>query len=269
MAELEILRSREDLSRMSAHLETVKEHERARIAREIHDNLGGTLTALKIELLRLRKDLPPRSKLALQHLQSTETLVDSSLDMARRIATELRPGILDLGIVAAIEWQSAEFQKRMDIPCVLTCAHEEIPLKDGISIAMFRIFQETLTNIAKHAGASLVKVVLDASGDRVSLVVSDNGCGLTNADMDKPQAFGIRGVRERALNLGGEASFSTSGGGTTVMVSLPSSIPAVSIPAATGDPDDEEVLLFGRQLELSLLAGVSVDSPASRKTGRP
>jgi len=242
LAELEIRRSREQLSSLSAHIESVKERERTSIAREIHDDLGGTLTAIKIELIRLGKDLAPGTELALQHLRSTEALVDSALDTARRISTELRPGILDLGIVAAIEWQSAEFQKRMDIPCLVTCAHEEIPLEDGISIALFRIFQETLTNVAKHAGASQVEVKLDASGDRVSLVVNDNGCGLANADLSKRNAFGIRGMQERALRLGGKASVYRTSGGTTVMVSVPR-----STPAATESPaDDEQPLLFGR-----------------------
>jgi signal transduction histidine kinase/CheY-like chemotaxis protein len=242
LAELEVRRSREQLSSLSAHIQSVKERERTRIAREIHDDLGGTLTAIKIELMRLGKDLAPGADQALQHLRSTEALVDSALDMARRISTELRPGILDLGIVAAIEWQSAEFQKRMDMPCLVTCAQEDIPLEDEISIALFRIFQETLTNIAKHAGASQVDVILDASEDRVSLVVSDNGRGLADADLSNPNAFGIRGMQERALNLGGEASVYRTPGGTTVMVSVPR-----SIAAATQSPaDDELLLLFGR-----------------------
>ena len=227
-AEFELRRSREQLSSLSAHIQSAKEHERTRIAREIHDDLGGTLTATKIELMRLGKDLAPESHLALQHLQSTEALVNSALDTARRISTDLRPGILDLGIVAAIEWQSAEFQKRMDIPCKVNCTLEEIPLDDEISMALFRIFQETLTNITKHADASRVDVLLQADEQHVTLRVSDNGRGLAMADLSKPKAFGIRGMQERALSLGGEASVSRSARGTTATVRVPRVTPAAA-----------------------------------------
>ncbi len=220
-AELELRRSREQLSRLSAHIQSAKEHERTRIAREIHDELGGTLTAIKIGLMRLGHDLAPGADKALQLLSSTEALVNSALDTARRISTDLRPGILDLGIVAAIEWQSAEFQKRMEVPCRLSCALEEIPLEDEISMALFRIFQETLTNITKHAGASRVDVLLEADAQQVVLTVCDNGRGVADAELSKPKAFGIRGMQERALNLGGEASVSRSATGTTARVSVP------------------------------------------------
>jgi signal transduction histidine kinase/CheY-like chemotaxis protein len=264
LAEIEVRRSHEQLSSLSAHVQSAKERERASIAREIHDDLGGTLTAIKIELMRLGKDLAPGAELALQHLRSTEALVDGALDTARRISTELRPGILDLGIVAAIEWQSAEFQKRMEMPCLVTCAQEEISLDGEISIALFRIFQETLTNIAKHAGASQVEVMLDAGADRVNLVVSDNGRGLADADLSKPNTFGIRGMQERAINLGGEASVSGSRAGTTVMVSVPR-----SIPAATQNPvDDEQMRLFGRVIQPSVPAPAPGGKPDAKGMGR-
>jgi signal transduction histidine kinase/CheY-like chemotaxis protein len=242
LAELQVRRSREDLSRLSAHVESIKEHERARIAREIHDDLGGTLTAIKIELMRLGKDLAPGADQALQHLRSTEALVDGALETTRRISTELRPGILDLGIVAAMEWQAAEFEKRMDMPCRMTCAQEEIPLEDKISIALFRIFQETLTNIAKHAGATRVEVELEADADCVTLQVHDNGRGIAAEDLAKPQAFGILGMQERALHLGGSASVRRTRSGTALTVRLPRSTRA----AAASPADDEQPLFFGR-----------------------
>jgi two-component system sensor histidine kinase UhpB len=263
-AELEVRNSREQLSSLSAHIQSVKERERTRIAREIHDDLGGTLTAIKIELMRLGKDLSPGAEQALQHLRSTEALVDGALDTARRISTELRPGILDLGIVAAVEWQGAEFEKRMDIPCRVTCTHEEIPLDDEISIALFRIFQETLTNIAKHAGASQVEVMLDASAERVSLLVSDNGRGLVEADLSKPKSFGIRGMQERALSLGGEASVSRSPSGVTVMVSVPRALPV----ADEGPMGEEQLLLFGRAFQSSLQAASAGGKPRAKGMGR-
>lgn len=239
-AALEIRRSHEDLGRLSEHVEAVKEQERSQIAREIHDDLGGTLTAIKIMLMRLGKGLPPEAQEALQCLRSAEALVDTAMEVTRRIATELRPGILDLGIVAAIEWQAAEFERRMDISCQVTCAYKEIPLDNKISIALFRIFQEALTNIAKHAGATRVEIELEANADNVMLQVHDNGCGIAGEDLAKPQAFGILGMQERARNLGGEASVRRTRSGTAVTLRLPRSTPA----AAESPVDEDQLLLF-------------------------
>lgn len=247
IADLEIRRSREELGRLSAHVETVKEQERSRIAREIHDDLGGTLTAIKIMLMRLGNGLPESATEAQERLRSTEALLDSAMEVTRRIATELRPGILDLGILAAIEWQAAEFEKRMDISCQVTCAYKEIQLDSKISIALFRIFQETLTNIAKHAGATRVEVELETDDDYVILQVHDNGHGISETDLGKPQSFGILGMQERARNLGGEASVRRTRSGTAVKLRLPQT---------TGDADDasvddEQLLLFGRAIQAS------------------
>ena len=221
LAELEIRRSHEMVRELSAHLQTVKEQERTRIAREIHDDLGGTLTAIKIELMRLGSGLAPGYDQARDRLKSAEELVDSALDTTRRISTDLRPGILDLGIVAAMEWQGAEFTKRMGIPCMVACTQEHIGLTDEVSIALFRIFQETLTNVAKHAHATRVEVTLEAGDDFVTLVVHDDGRGFSDSDLAKPRAFGIRGILERAYNLGGEASLSRAGGGAEITVRVP------------------------------------------------
>jgi PAS domain S-box-containing protein len=247
VADLEIRRSREDLGRLSAHIESVKEQERSRIAREIHDDLGGTLTAIKIMLMRLGKGLAPEAKEAAQRLRSTEALVDNAMEVTRRIATELRPGILDLGIVAAIEWQAAEFEKHMDMSCRLTCTHKEIRLDSKISIALFRIFQEALTNIAKHSGAKRVEVELEADAENVMLQVHDNGYGIADRDLGKPQAFGILGMQERARNLGGEAGVRRTRTGTVVTLRLPRAAQS----AAENPADDDQLLLFGRAIEAS------------------
>ena len=225
-ADLEIRRAHEDLGRLSAHVETIKEQERSRIAREIHDDLGGTLTAIKIMLLRLGHGLAPAGTEGLQRLRSTEALVDSALDITRRIATELRPGILDLGIVAAIEWQAAEFEKRMDMKCQVTCADHDIALDSKTSISVFRIFQEALTNIAKHAGATQVEVELEADEDGVMLQVHDNGRGIADEDLCKPHSFGILGMHERARSLGGELELRRTRSGTALRLRLPCSIHA-------------------------------------------
>jgi signal transduction histidine kinase len=224
LADLEIRRAHENLARLSAHVEAVKEQERSHIAREIHDELGGTLTAIKIMLVRLGQELAtgttvtPKAK---QRLQETEELLESTMKITRRIATSLRPAILDLGIVAAIEWQASEFQKRMDMDCRVTCASKEIELDNKVSVVLFRTFQEALTNIAKHAGATRVEVELEADADSVTLQVHDNGRGIAKEDMAKSQAYGILGMRERARNLGGEAGVRRTRSGTAVLVRVP------------------------------------------------
>jgi signal transduction histidine kinase len=260
----EIRRSRADLGRLSEHVESVKEQERSRIAREIHDDLGGTLTAIKIMLMRMGKGLAPEAKEALQRLHSTEALLDSAMEVTRRISTELRPGILDLGIVAAIEWQASEFEKRMDMGCQVTCTHKEIPLDNKISIALFRIFQEALTNIAKHAGATRVEVELEADADNVMLQVHDNGYGISSEDLAKPQAFGILGMQERARNLGGEAGVRRTRSGTAVSLRLPR-----STNAGTESPvEDDQLLLFGSAFLSSISAPAPSREPDAKAMGR-
>ncbi len=226
IAELEVRRVHEDLARLSSHVETVKERERSHIAREIHDELGGTLTALKIMLVRLEQELANGtvvSTRAQQRLRDALALIESTMEITRRIATSLRPGILDLGIVAAIEWQAAEFEKRMDIGCQITCGFKEIALDPRISIVLFRTFQEALTNIAKHAGATRVEVEIEADANNVTLQVHDNGRGIAGEDLTKGQAYGILGIRERARSLGGEASVRKTRRGTAVMLRVPRS----------------------------------------------
>ena len=263
VADLEIRRSRKDLGRLSAHVETVKEQERSRIAHEIHDELGGTLTAIKIMLLRLGKGLAPESAEAQHRLHSTEALLDSAMETTRRIATELRPAILDLGIVAAIEWQAAEFEKRMDMSCVVTCAYKEIPLESNLSIAVFRSFQEALTNIAKHSGATRVEVELEADADYVMLQVHDNGYGIAETDLAKPQAFGLLGMQEQARGLGGEAGVRRTRSGTAVWLRLP------LVPDATAAaPASAELLPFRYQIEPApAAANGSGDAPAAGAGG--
>ena len=249
LAELEIRRSHELVRELSAHLQMVKEQERTSIAREIHDDLGGTLTAIKIELMRLGSGLAPGYEQARERLKSAEELVDSALDTTRRISTDLRPGILDLGLVAAMEWQGAEFTKRMGIPCMVACTQEHISLADEVSVALFRIFQETLTNVAKHAEATRVEAVLEASEDVVTLVVHDNGRGFSESDLAKPRAFGIRGIQERAYNLGGEASVRRLEKGAEITVRVPRGLRA------------EAAMAEDAQLDLSL---PEAKAPAAR-----
>ena len=219
VADIKARRAHEELARLTKHVDTVEQQQRSHIAREIHDELGGTLTAIKIMLNRLNAELTGTK--ALQLVQTTGGLVDSTIDTTRRIATSLRPAMLDLGILAAVEWHAAEFEKRMDIKCQVTCGSEEIELDRKHSSVVFRTFQEALTNVAKHAHATRVEVELDAQEDYVTLQVHDNGCGIGSGDLDKPQAFGILGMQERARSLGGKANVERTANGTTVMLRIP------------------------------------------------
>ncbi len=219
VADIKARHAHEELARLTKHVDTVEEQQRSHIAREIHDELGGTLTAIKIMLNRLNAELTGTK--ALQLVQATADLVDSTIDTTRRIATSLRPAMLDLGILPAIEWHAAEFEKRMDIKCQIMCESEEIELDRKHSSVVFRTFQEALTNVAKHAQATRVEVELDAQDDYVTLQVHDNGCGIGTEDLDKPQSFGILGMQERARSLGGQASVERTRNGTTVMLRIP------------------------------------------------
>lgn len=227
LAEREIARSREQLAELSSYLQKVKEQERARIAREIHDDIGGTLTAIKCELLPCMDKTARKLEFYQQKAKSIESLVDRVIDSTRRISLDLRPGILDCGIVAAVQWQAKEFSDRTGIVCRVSCDNDEISLDSDLAIAIFRVFQETLTNISKHANASRIQVKLVELKGLILLDVMDNGCGITEIDMDKQDSFGIRGMRERCLQLKGNFHISgESEKGTKVTILIP-----------TGDPE--------------------------------
>ncbi|KLU37649.1 histidine kinase [Massilia sp. WF1] len=218
----EIRRSRARLAELTEHSAQVKEQERTRIAREIHDDLGGNLTAIKMALAMLAARLPPDPALQ-EKADYLDSLVDRSIEAVHRISLDLRPSTLDLGIVAALEWQAREFEKQMGIPCVFRADGTDIEgeLDPDHASALFRIFQETLTNIAKHAGATRVTVTLRRQRQHLTLAICDNGRGITPADRLKPQSFGLRGMSERARALGGTLTLSAApGGGTMVVVKI-------------------------------------------------
>jgi PAS domain S-box-containing protein len=214
--QLEVMRSRARLAELTAHIEQVKEQERTRIAREIHDDLGGNLTAIKMALAmlaaRLPQDQPLRDKATY-----LDDLVDRTIDAVHRISLDLRPSTLDLGLVAALEWQAREFEKQAGVACVFRAAQKEIDLDPDHATALFRIFQEALTNIAKHAGASRVTVTLRRQRQHLLLSISDNGRGIAPADRLKPHSFGLRGMSERARALGGTLTLSPAPGGGTML----------------------------------------------------
>ena len=218
----EIIRSRAQLAELSAHIDIVKEQERTHIAREIHDDLGGNLTAIKMALALLTRRLPEKNQELAEKADYVELLVDRTIESVHKIAGNLRPGILDFGLVAAIDWQAREFEKQVGIPCQFSSSKQEIDLTLDQATALFRIFQEALTNIAKHAKASLVTVQLVHTCQYVRLEVIDNGCGIQMNDRDKPKSFGIRGMVERSIAMGGSLSVSTPPkGGTIVAINVP------------------------------------------------
>jgi len=218
--QLEVLHSRARLAELTEHSEQVKEQERARIAREIHDDLGGNLTAIKMALSMLSARLPADPQLQ-EKAAYLDGLVDRSIEAVHRISLDLRPSTLDLGIVAALEWQASEFEKTTGIACIFRSAERDIELDPDHAAALFRIFQEALTNVAKHAGASQVTVTLRRQHQHLMLDIADNGRGMLPADRLKPHSFGLRGMSERARALGGTLSLSAApGGGTMVTIKI-------------------------------------------------
>jgi signal transduction histidine kinase len=233
-AEQELRASSEQLRNLTAHLQSVREEERARISREVHDELGQSLTAVKMDLAWLAGRLPQRNGQMLKRIRSTRQLADSMIQSIRRISTELRPAVLDLGLAAAVEWQVQEFQARSGIQCKVRLLTHEVFAPD-VSTTLFRILQETLTNVARHAKATRVEVVKQKRRDRVVLMIRDNGRGFDEENPSVSKSLGLLGMRERAAILGGQVNISSAPGkGTTVTAWIPLPSPGESgtLPAA-------------------------------------
>jgi signal transduction histidine kinase len=220
----EIERSREELRALAARLEAVREEERTRIARELHDELGQALTGLKLDLAWMKRHLGRQSPVDLTERCGTLlTRLDEVMIQVRRIVTELRPSVLDqLGLADAIEWQAHDFAARTGaaVDLQIDCACDLPP--DAMASAVFRIFQETLTNVAKHANATRVRVVLHTDESSLSLEVTDDGRGITPQEQSGPTSLGLVGLRERAIAWGGTVVISgDAASGTTVALRLP------------------------------------------------
>jgi PAS domain S-box-containing protein len=222
-AQEERQRSIEQLRALAARLENIREEERKKVAREIHDQLGQALTAIKIDLRAMVLELSADQKHHSKRTGSILKLVDETIRSVQRISTELRPGILDdLGLVAAIEWAGEEFEARTGTKCRLDLPEDEIPIDPERATAVFRIYQETLTNVARHADASEAEVRLAKNDRDLTLEVHDNGRGISKDQLSKADSLGILGMRERALLLGGEFTIcGAPGKGTTVRVQIP------------------------------------------------
>ena len=219
----ELTRINDQLRNLSVHLQNAREDERTRIAREIHDDLGQSLTALKMELSHLRKNPVKDRKSVIEKAQSMTALVEATIESVKRISTDLRPGILDhLGLTSAIEWQAGEFEKRTGISCRVDCDPEQMNLDRDRTTTVFRIVQETLTNAARHANATKICVHLKLQDDHLTLRVQDNGRGIAESEISDPKSLGLIGMRERVNNWGGSLGIIGSmKTGTLVTVRIP------------------------------------------------
>ncbi len=219
----ELEKSHKLLRNLSAHLESVTEEERKSVSREIHDEFGQFLTALRMDISWLNKRINPEDLEVVKRVESMAHLTSEMIQSVKRISSHLRPSIIDdLGLAAAIEWQLDDFQKRTGIACSVHIEPEDIIIGTNISITVYRILQEALTNIARHTKASKVRVSLKKETDKLVLTVQDNGTGITEQKIRDSKSLGLLGMQERAHHIGGTVKINgKSGNGTMVRVSVP------------------------------------------------
>ena len=241
-ADRELDESKQRLRELAQHLQNSIEQERIAIAREIHDDVGGSLTALKFDLAWIARHSD--SEVVLARLNSALETLTLAIDSSKRIMHNLRPAILEQGLVAALHWLATRFEKRTGIECVIRLPADGPELRglaSGVPLVAYRTAQEALTNISKHAQASRVRLDLALAGGVLSLEISDNGRGLNADDLAKVRSFGIRGLHERAGTVGGWVEIGSGTGGTTMILSVPLNPlgPLAGIPSADPhDPDD-------------------------------
>ena len=227
-AEEALNRSEEQLRALATRLQQAREEEAMRIARELHDQLGRCLTAMKMDVDGIERVLTGGGTEAsfralIERANRMNRTLDETVHTVRRISAELRPGVLDdLGLAAAIEWQARDFQGRSGLSCVVRVPEEDLPLSRDQATALFRIFQESLTNVARHAHATKVWVNLTEEQDSVVLEIEDNGVGISPARLTERHSLGLLGMRERVAVFGGEIEFAgMPGQGTAVVVRMP------------------------------------------------
>ncbi len=222
-AEQKLQQSHKALRDLASHLETIRETERTHMAREIHDELGQQLTGLKMDISWLNKHIKSDNEAIQQKMIDTIELIDKTVVTVRRIATELRPSILDdLGLVAAMEWQSDEFEKRSEIKTTFKSNVNNITVKNDIATAIFRIFQESLTNVLRHSLATKVKIFLIVDNETITLNIKDNGVGFLSEDIAGKKTLGLLGMKERALLIYGTYEINgNTGSGTSVIITVP------------------------------------------------
>lgn len=222
-AEDHLRKSEENLRALAAHLQLVREEEWTRIAREIHDELGQSLTGLKMDLKWVANRLPADQQALAERAKAMSGLIDDTIVSVRRIASRLRPEVLDqLGLTAAVEWHAADFRRRTGIRCNLSLPADAPAVDRERSTAAFRILQELLTNVARHANATRIDIAMRAESGVLVLTVEDNGSGIEESAVSDPKSLGLLGMRERVLPFGGTVEIAgASGGGTKGVVSIP------------------------------------------------
>lgn len=219
-AMLDLAHSEQQLAALTEHLQQSIEQERAAIAREIHDDIGGSLTSVKFDISWIVRNTTDSQQL--HHAQSALEMLQHALGASQRIMMNLRPPVLDQGLVAAVQWLSENFERRTGIPTTLICSREQIFVPTEIQVVAYRTTQEALTNISKYAQASAVQVELSDAEGFLTVEIRDNGCGMSPEMRSKPKAFGLRGLAERARTVNGWLDVSSQpGAGTSVIVSIP------------------------------------------------
>lgn len=222
-AEQALKHSRQELRELAAVSQSAREQEKSRVARELHDEIGGALTALKMDTAWLKDRLPEANPALTEKILGMQKIIDNTVAATRRMSSDLRPMMLDdLGLVAAIEWLTQDFQKRTGIQCELAIGTDDVALSDERATAVFRILQEALTNITKHANAKSAEVNLEIDGSDMVLTVHDDGKGFDAGGPRAPRSFGLVGMRERVYLLGGAIKIeSVPGDGTVIEARIP------------------------------------------------
>jgi signal transduction histidine kinase len=220
--ESEIKKMNEQLRDLAASLQNIREEERSSIAREIHDDLGQQLTAIKIDVSWIAKKIQSADYEVRNKLNGIIPMINEAVKFIRKISTQLRPGILDdLGLIEALKWQTEEFRKRYEIAVDFVCNKDRLILDQRIATGLFRIFQEALTNIARHANATLVKISLSIIGKELVLCIQDNGRGFEMHEVQAQKALGLFGMKERILMMGGHLEIrSASGEGVMLAINV-------------------------------------------------
>lgn len=219
-ADQELVKSKQRLHQLAGHLQTSVELERAAIAREIHDDVGGSLTALKFDLAWI--DRHATEPAVRQRVGAALETVNSAIDASQRIMHNLRPAILEQGLVAALQWMTARFERRTGIEAGLRVGDERLELPPGVPLVAYRTAQEALTNVSKHALATRVDIELSLDSGVLTLEIRDDGRGIAPGDLAKERSFGIRGLHERAATVGGWVDLSAApGGGTSLILTVP------------------------------------------------
>jgi PAS domain S-box-containing protein len=222
-AETELRESRERLRALSTHLQEIREEEKAMIAREVHDELGGTMTALKLGLSWLEGRLGNAEPVIYEKLTSMSRLLEQAVHTVRRLVTQLRPTILDdLGLWAALEWQLREFAQYSQLQVIDNLQDQVVEVSRGKALAIYRVLQEALTNIAKHAGAGKVRLDCWNRDGILHIMLEDDGMGLSETTTLSPTSHGLRGMYERIASVGGRLEIlSTPGEGTVITIEVP------------------------------------------------